>query len=191
MMRQEFEKLTGMYVTNDLYAAIEEAYYNFNGDKQDFCKAYKANQDGLAEKIRLMANRATWDAIQAKDKEIDELRNVLKSAQEKLELEQEWEPFEYKREVNEAQYQDSRHGADVMDIEWAKDFIANHYGFDRSKLEIVTTADVLETNRHGQVRKTGRKRDRTPFYGATDWYYVRFLVAGFAYEAYNDSMYRI
>lgn len=32
MMKQEFEKLTGIYPSDDLYKQIEEAYLVFKGD---------------------------------------------------------------------------------------------------------------------------------------------------------------
>lgn len=58
MMIQEFEKLTGIYPTADLYAVIEAAYMEFDGDKTAFCKAYKSNKNGIAEKIQREANMA-------------------------------------------------------------------------------------------------------------------------------------
>jgi phytoene dehydrogenase-like protein len=62
MMIQEFEKLTGIYPTADLYAVIEAAYMEFDGDKTAFCKAYKSNKNGIAEKIQREANMAAFRA---------------------------------------------------------------------------------------------------------------------------------
>ena len=80
MMINEFEKLTGTYPTADLYAAIEAAYYEFDGDKVAFCKAYTANADGLAEQIRDSVNAAAITAerehaaeLTRKDIQIDAL----------------------------------------------------------------------------------------------------------------------
>ena len=58
MMMSEFEALTGIHPTDDLYAEIEEAYYEFDGQKREFCAAYKANIDGLADTIRDRAHEA-------------------------------------------------------------------------------------------------------------------------------------
>ena len=52
MMKKEFEVLTGIFPSDELYKAIEAAYYDFAGDKTAFCKAYKANKDGIAERIQ-------------------------------------------------------------------------------------------------------------------------------------------
>lgn len=60
MLQEAFEKLTGFYPTADLYRHIEAAYYEFNREKQEFCEAYKANTDGLAEKIQNSANKEAF-----------------------------------------------------------------------------------------------------------------------------------
>ena len=56
MMLEEFEKRTGYFPTLEEYEAIEQAYMSFDGDKDAFCKAYKKNEGGLAEKIQHKAN---------------------------------------------------------------------------------------------------------------------------------------
>ena len=40
MMMSEFIERTGFEPTADEYAKIEEAYYNFDGDKNAFCKTF-------------------------------------------------------------------------------------------------------------------------------------------------------
>ena len=56
MMLEEFEKRTGYFPTMEEYAAIEKAYMEFSGDKDAFCKAYKKNEDGIAERIQREVN---------------------------------------------------------------------------------------------------------------------------------------
>lgn len=56
MLIQEFEQRTGYYPSAKEYAVIEQAYYTFDGDKDAFCKAYKGNKDGLAQRIQRIAN---------------------------------------------------------------------------------------------------------------------------------------
>jgi len=58
MMIQEFTERTGFYPDDALYEIIEEHYIAFGGSKDDFCKAYKENVDGLAEQIQYEANMA-------------------------------------------------------------------------------------------------------------------------------------
>ena len=62
MMIEEFEKRTGFYPTLVQYEAIERAYMDFDGDKDAFCKAYKKNADGMAERIQREVNMATFKA---------------------------------------------------------------------------------------------------------------------------------
>lgn len=65
MMLEEFEELTGFYPSADMYDAIELEYADFPGDKYAFCEAYKANKDGLAEKIQQKASEMTVNGLLA------------------------------------------------------------------------------------------------------------------------------
>ena len=62
-MLTEFEELTGFYPSADMYDAIELEYFEFPGDKYAFCEAYKANKDGLAEKIQQKASEMTVNGL--------------------------------------------------------------------------------------------------------------------------------
>ncbi len=98
MMLEEFEKLTGIYPSATLYKAIEEEYaLDAYADKQSFCKAYKANRDGIAERIRRRANDAEFKAydenkakIAKHNAEIAELTAEIERLKSHLEREQEW-----------------------------------------------------------------------------------------------------
>ena len=46
---KEFEKRTGYFPTTEEYKTIEKIYMNFDGDKDEFCEAYKKNEF-IAEK---------------------------------------------------------------------------------------------------------------------------------------------
>ena len=61
MMMSEFIERTGFEPTAKEYAKIEEAYYDFDGDKDAFCKAFV--KDGGARKL-----------CKARAAEIDRLR---------------------------------------------------------------------------------------------------------------------
>ena len=69
MMRSEFEQLTGIYPTVELYQEIEKLYNDFDGDKQAFCKAFKKNKNGLAEIAQERAVNAKWANLTAQEKE--------------------------------------------------------------------------------------------------------------------------
>ena len=62
-MLEEFEELTGFYPSADMYDAIELEYADFPGDKYAFCEAYKANKDGLAERIQQRASDMTVNGM--------------------------------------------------------------------------------------------------------------------------------
>ena len=47
MMMQEFTERTGFEPTFDEYAEIEEAYYEFEGDKDAFCADFVKNGGAL------------------------------------------------------------------------------------------------------------------------------------------------
>ena len=50
MMIEEFEKRTGIFPDMETYRVIEAYYCEFDGDKDAFCKAFKANKK-LVENI--------------------------------------------------------------------------------------------------------------------------------------------
>lgn len=169
MMMQEFENLTGFYPTAEHYAAIEEAYLAFGGDKVAFCKAYKKNADGMADAIarKVSLNRIVSDDKAAKEteKRISDLEAEVERLRETLDRELEWKPYESKHNVSQADY-DSLAGAgdtrELSDSE-AMDMIANEFGFDRSKIHIVhevyTEATGLTVRkRPGSLRRTRAAR---------------------------------
>lgn len=67
MMRSEFIERTGYNPSSEEYEIIEEAYYNFPGDKNEFCKWWLgARECGFWD--REMALRAELKAVK-KDRE--------------------------------------------------------------------------------------------------------------------------
>ena len=195
MMINEFTERTGFYPDANLYKAIEDAYYDFSGDKNEFCKAYKANKDGLAEKIARAANSAAQMMLQKKDEEIEEVVDDLEDAKAEIkrlkaqiEREQEWKPYVDETEVNDNDYVAGKAAAHhLMEDDEAKEWIANECGFAEKKIEILHNKPIFEVSRHHQLRKVDEV-NREPWYNATDWYYVRFQVCGMIYEAHNGNL---
>lgn len=88
MTQTEFENLTGIYVTPNHYALIEQEYYAFDGNKVEFCRAYKENIDGLAKKIQMEAltlRNNELSKVKDKDDEIAELKEKVACLTRKLE----------------------------------------------------------------------------------------------------------
>lgn len=85
MMIEEFESLTKIYPSSKLYSAIEAEYMNGSYENKDeFCKAYKSNKGGVAERIKRVANEADWKADKAIANAKKELAEQQKAYEEKL-----------------------------------------------------------------------------------------------------------
>ena len=68
MMMSEFIERTGFHPLTFEYEKIEEAYYNFNGDKDAFCRAFV---EGGGEKKIYQARAAEIDRLNGKILEMD------------------------------------------------------------------------------------------------------------------------
>ena len=163
MMREEFEKLTGFYPTAELYAQIEAAYSDFSGDKVAFCKAYKKNDNGLAEKIQRTVDMAQIKAQQKAAKEAEATEKRIKELEDRLERELEWKPYEDTSNVQQADYTrlQTAGGTRTLTDDEAKDLLYDWYGFAKEKIKIHRTIPQYEVNRHRQLRKVG-EIDRAP-----------------------------
>lgn len=187
MMIQEFEKLTGIFPTMDLYNAIEAAYTEFDGDKVAFCKVYKSNKDGIAERIAREASlaqiaeaRREAEAMEKKDAEIEALKK-------QLDREQEWKPHVDTDNYPQDRYDHLKSAGRVMTDAEAKDLLYDWFGFAREKVTIFHSVPTYEVNRHRQLRKVG-EAERLPLYEATDWNYIRFDCGCMSYELINDEI---
>ncbi len=187
MMINEFEKLTGTYPTADLYAAIEAAYYEFDGDKVAFCKAYTANTDGLAERIRDSVNKAAITAEREHAAELTRKDIQIDALTKQVEREQEWKPYVDTNNYEQARYDELRKAGRVMTDDEAKDLLYDEFGFAREKVTIYHSIPAYEVNRHRQLRKVG-EIERLPLYEATDWNYIRFDCGCMTYELINDDL---
>lgn len=196
MMIQEFEKLTGIEVTTEEYAEIEQMYYEFDGDKQAFCKKF-VKDNGMVTVLRKMLKVEKEDHRGAElelaqvRKDYDNYSNDMVKAMEKLkaqlEKEQEWKPWVPADAVPQNDYDhlksSGREMSDAEAIEW----IAGEWGFSTDKIRINRKMKQYEVNRHNQLRTIG-ELERDPYYDATDWYYVFFTVCGMEYEAHNGRL---
>lgn len=188
-MLEEFEKRTGYFPTMEEYAAIEEAYMQFDGDKDAFCKAYKKNEGGIAEKIQREVNMQHINAQREAEKAQKAMQERIAELEKALEREQEWRPYEDTDNVQQADYERlaSQSDTEHMSDEKAKDLLYEWYGFAKEKIKIHHSVPVYEVNRHRRLRKVG-ELDRSPLYNATDWNYIRFDCGCMSYELYNDNL---
>ena len=105
MMLEEFEKRTGYFPTMEEYAAIEKAYMEFSGDKDAFCKAYKKNEDGIAERIQREVNMQHINVQREAEKAQKAMEERIAELEKALEREQEWRPYEDTDNVQQADYE--------------------------------------------------------------------------------------
>ena len=199
MMMSEFIERTGFHPMPSEYEQIEEAYYNFDGDKDAFCKDFTANggelkiyQARAAELWRLRTQLVELEKEFKADSKKQEER--IAALEAKLEAEQEWKPYEMSGNVPQSDYEKLAAGAEsgncshYMTDDEALDWICGEFDFDRSKVTILHEIDEWEINRHNHLRKTGRKIDRRPVYCATDYHYIRFNTSRFYNECWNDTL---
>lgn len=190
MMMSEFIERTGFQPLAFEYEKIEEAYYNFDGNKDDFCRAFvqadgekKVYQARAAEIERLNGKILEMDKAAKKDSEEYEKR--IADLQAKLDRELEWKPTEScGTNMSQERYEDllasctGNHGdPHVMSEAEAKQLVAEEFGFNPERIEIITTVHIYEVNKYHQLRKAAAYT-RQPLYDATDWNYVRFNVRG-------------
>lgn len=197
MLIEEFEKRTGIFPTVELYRAIEARYNATDMDKDDFCKLYKKNTDGMAEAIArdasmeaLKKEREMKVEIRKKDEQIDGLKKQIEDLKRQLDRAQGWEPYEVS-EMSQDRYNElaAAPGTEVFSQSKAASWIAEEFGFDYSKIRVYLTIPKYQKSRDGYIRKCGTV-DRPPVYNATDWNYIRFDVAGWQYEAVNGQLYQ-
>ena len=204
MMMSEFIERTGFQPLPFEYAKIEEAYYNFDGDKDAFCRAFvkadgekKVYQARAAEIDRLNGKILEMDRASKRDSEVYEKR--IADLQAQLDKELEWKPSEGTgTNMTQTDYESllesctGHHGdPHVMGEDEARMLVAEEFGFNPERVEIVTTVHTYEVNKYRRLRKAGIYT-RQPLYNATDWNYVRFNVRGagctWMYEMVNRAL---
>ena len=197
MLREEFEARTGFYPTGEHYAAIEAAYSNFKGDKDAFCKAYKKNQDGMAEAIarevsikRIIADEKAKKETAAR---IFSLEAEVARLREALEREQEWKPYESPENVSQTAYEEKAASVEsgaarYMEDAAARDWLFREFGFANSAVTILREVKGEEINRHRQIRKTEETFSRHPIYGASDDNYILFRAGAWFWEVLDGEI---
>ena len=204
MMLSEFVERTGFQPTADEYEQIEDAYYNFDGDKDAFCKAFveqggekKVYQARAAELKRLRSQMVELEKMFKADSEKQEKR--IAALQAELDRELEWKPSEGTgTNMSQSDYEalaalcDGSHGdPHIMSEDEARRLLAEEFGYDPGRVEIIATVATYEVNKHRRLRKVAAYT-RQPLYDATDYNYIRFNVqcAGstWMYEMVNGEL---
>ncbi len=193
MMISEFIERTGFEPTASEYVKIEEAYYDFNGNKDEFCKAFVKNG---GEKELCKARAAEIAQLKSQLVEMEKQHKSEMEAREKqiaelnadLDRELEWKPCDGSgTNMTQERYEHLANCGQVMSDEEAKEFIADECGFDPEKIHILHEVNTYEVNKHRRLRVAGTF-DRAPVYESSDWNYIRFDCACFMYEFINGQL---
>lgn len=195
MTIHEFETLTGFHPCWLLWEEIYRAYNESRLDKHEWCKAYAEDKDGMAEKIARIADRAIdhrlieqSDALKAAKAGAEELRRKLAGVQEQLDRELEWKPAkDIGTNMSEEEYAIlARDGTELNDLDAIRR-VYEECGFDMARIHIVEKVCSYEANKHHKCR-VSREYSRRPFWGSTDWNYIRFDVGNFQWELVNGEL---
>lgn len=198
MMLSEFIQRTGFEPTADEYAKIEDAYYDFDGDKNAFCQAFvRGNGEKRINQARAEQIARLQDQLVEMEKmfKADAMRQDKKIAdlQAALDRELEWKPCDGGTNMSQDRYEKllkscaASGASSVMNEEEAKQLIFEAFGFAPAKVQIITIVHTYEVNRHHQMRKSA-EYTRNPLYDATDWNYIRFDCCGWMYEMVNGEL---
>lgn len=197
MTIKEFTERTGFYPTYEHYKFIEKSYMDFDGDKDAFCKAFRENTDGIAEKITREVERFVEEQTElgmhehdAMEERIARQAGIINDLQAQLDAELEWTPCkDAGTRMTQRDYVKLREDrfTKTMTDEEAADFIAEELGFNAARVKIIRKAETYEVNKHHRMR-VAETYDREPLYESTDWNYVRFDVYSMAYEYINGQL---
>lgn len=200
MMMSEFIDRTGFEPTYEEYQEIEEAYYNFAGNKDEFCAKWLADGSVMntcrarAKKIdQLNSKILELDRSNRQDdgkqlQHIADLEKRIADLEAQLDRELEWKPSTGSgTNMDQERYEHLASAGKILSDQEAKELIADECGFSLEKITIIHTASSYEVNKYRQLRQAA-EYDRKPVYESTDWNYIRFDCANFMYELVNGEL---
>ena len=193
MMMQEFTERTGVTPTFLEYQDIECEYYGFDGDKDDFCKAWVA----AGGPAKLYAERVAYidrlkDCLTEQRKEyeaeIGRLKARISDLELDLEKELDWQDTDGAgTNMEQGRYEHLERCGRELTEEEAKQLVHDEFGFDHELVEIIAEVSNYQVNKYHRLRKK-ETFERVPCYEATDWNYVRFNCRGWQYEMVNGQL---
>lgn len=191
MLYNEFVTLTETEVSDEEYGYIEQSYYESELDKAEFCKLWKRDCDNgrwAAElALRKKLDRMT-EELEDREKKISELVAQTESLCRQLDREQEWKLSDRAgTHMSQEKYITLHKNSDIISYDTAKNIIAEEFGFQIDKIEIITEVETFEVSRHYRLRRKDTFT-REPLYGSTDWNYIRFNVGNLQYEMINGEL---
>lgn len=193
MLMTEFIERTGFEPTYEEYAKIEDAYYDFAGSKDAFCKAF-LDGDGEKQVCALRAKKIEQlkSQLLESDRTVKELtakyEQKLKLLQFELDKELEWKPYNSSgTNMTQGDYERLRSCGKVLTTEEAKQLIYEECGFAPERVSLMPDVATYEVNKYHQLRPSN-VFTRPPVYESTDWNYIRFDSGNWMYELVNGEL---
>lgn len=191
----EFIILTGIHPSWLLWTVISRVYNESQLDKHEWCAAYVANKDGMADLIARLSNKeyeecARNQEIEMKNArgEIAHLKEQLEKVKAQLDRELDWHPAtDIGTNMSEREYQLLADDTAPMSELEAIRRITQECGFDMACIELVPTVETFDKNKYGKCRVSGTF-SRLPVWASTDWNYIRFQVCGNQWEIVNGEL---
>lgn len=195
MMISEFNTLTGFYPSWSLWLTICRTYNESGLDKNEWCRQYVKNADGIAGRIARLTDELDEDhgrswCIQVEEAraEIKMLKEQLKKAKAQLEDAQGWQPAkDLGTNMNQDAYAELADDSAPMSELDAIRRVYEMCGFDMALIRIVKTVNTYEVNKQHRCRVSG-EYERPPVWSSTDWNYIRFNVADLQWELVDGEL---
>lgn len=184
MLLSEFVEMTGFEPMADDYERIEQEYYNFNGNKSEFCRNWLETHG--VQKLYCDTARK----LEASQSRVKLLEEEVERLKEELDKEFEWKPTtSCGTQLSNEKYNELMNCgfAEEMTDEEAKKLLYNLFGFAKERISIIATVDKYEINRHNQLR-ISETILRKPLYASSDYNYIRFDCGCMSYEYINDEL---
>ncbi|MDE6730894.1 MAG: hypothetical protein K2J71_09005, partial [Oscillospiraceae bacterium] len=142
MTREEFTELTGIYPSMILYRAIEQEYMDSEQDKAEFCRRYRLNIGGIAEKIQVIA-----------DEEVFRQETKIERLQIDLDAELKWKYCaELGTYLDQEEYTEMFAKYQTVSDETAVKILSITFGLMPEKIRIRHEAEEFERNKYGNCR---------------------------------------
>lgn len=186
MIMSEFTERTGIEPTNEEYSVIEELYYEFDGDKNAFCKDF-VEQNRMFEVIRTLVAKYQAKA-ECAEEDLTGKRIAIDALKRRIEDLEGWKPYEDPHNAKQHFYEELErsisHGTRVLSDEEAVEMIASEFGFAPERITIVHEVPKFEISTERHIRKVG-SYERKALFDAWDYNYIRFDVRGNVVMSYE------
>ena len=195
MLREEFEDITSQYPCSMVYNLIEAEYRDMPEDvtKEEFCRRFMVNQDGIASRVQRTANKLWRDAMDGTQADAVRIKELeAKVAKQDLIIKglQGWKAYCPDWLYGEIPYRGLVHGGGViLTDEEAKELVSRLIGFAPDKLTILHEAPKLERNTATEEVRVAGKTECPPRWINDWWNCVTFECRDVVYQMQDGKLF--